>query len=97
MSPARATATNPNEPGVERIENGGEVLHITPTGQVLVEFDVTGRKRTIAGGADTPHSTLAAQFVENELARASKDGKVCLRRTAPVLVDADGGQRPAVA
>jgi hypothetical protein len=39
------------EPGIERIENGsrGEVLHITPTGQVQVEFDVTGRKRTIAG------------------------------------------------
>jgi conjugative relaxase-like TrwC/TraI family protein len=40
-----------HEPGVERIENGsrGEVLNITPAGQVLVEFDVTGRKRTIAG------------------------------------------------
>jgi conjugative relaxase-like TrwC/TraI family protein len=39
------------EPGVERIENGsrGEVLDITPAGQVLVEFDVTGRTRTLAG------------------------------------------------
>lgn len=40
-----------HEPGVERIENGsrGEILNITPTGEVLVEFDVTGRKRTLAG------------------------------------------------
>jgi conjugative relaxase-like TrwC/TraI family protein len=39
-----------HEPGVERIENGsrGEVLQITPTGEALIEFDVTGRKRTIA-------------------------------------------------
>jgi conjugative relaxase-like TrwC/TraI family protein len=37
--------------GEERIENGsrGEVLDITPTGEVVVEFDVTGRRRTIAG------------------------------------------------
>jgi conjugative relaxase-like TrwC/TraI family protein len=40
-----------HEPGVERIENGsrGEVLDITPAGEVLIEFDVTGRERTIAG------------------------------------------------
>ncbi len=39
------------EPGVERIENGsrGEVLDITPAGEVLIEFDVTGRRRTITG------------------------------------------------
>jgi conjugative relaxase-like TrwC/TraI family protein len=39
-----------HEPGVERIENGtrGEVLDITPAGEVLIEFDVTGRRRTIA-------------------------------------------------
>jgi conjugative relaxase-like TrwC/TraI family protein len=39
------------EPGVERIENGsrGEVLNITPAGEVLIEFDVTGRQRTLAG------------------------------------------------
>src|ERR1700722_10967827 len=38
-------------PGVERIENGsrGEVLDITPAGEVLIEFDVTGRQRTLAG------------------------------------------------
>jgi hypothetical protein len=40
-----------HEPGVERIENGsrGEILNITPTGEVLIEFDVTGRKRTLTG------------------------------------------------
>ena len=39
------------EPGVERIENGsrGEVLHISESGEVLIEFDVTGRRRTITG------------------------------------------------
>ena len=39
------------EPGVQRIENGsrGEVLDITPAGEVLIEFDVTGRRRTITG------------------------------------------------
>ena len=40
-----------HEPGAPRIENGsrGEVLDITPAGEVLVEFDVTGRRRTFAG------------------------------------------------
>jgi ATP-dependent exoDNAse (exonuclease V) alpha subunit len=40
-----------HEPGVERIENGsrGEVLDVTPAGVVLIEFDVTGRQRTLAG------------------------------------------------
>jgi ATP-dependent exoDNAse (exonuclease V) alpha subunit len=40
-----------HEPGEERIENGsrGEILDITPAGKVLIEFDVTGRQRTLAG------------------------------------------------
>jgi ATP-dependent exoDNAse (exonuclease V) alpha subunit len=40
-----------HQPGVERIENGerGEVLQITDTGEVLIEFDLTGRQRTLAG------------------------------------------------
>jgi ATP-dependent exoDNAse (exonuclease V) alpha subunit len=40
-----------HEPGAERIENGsqGQVLHITPAGEALIEFDVTGRRRTLAG------------------------------------------------
>jgi conjugative relaxase-like TrwC/TraI family protein len=40
-----------HEPGAERIENGshGEVLDVTPAGEVLIEFDVTGRQRRLAG------------------------------------------------
>jgi conjugative relaxase-like TrwC/TraI family protein len=40
-----------HELGQERIENGsrGQVLDITTEGGVLVEFDVTGRKRTLEG------------------------------------------------
>ncbi len=40
-----------HEPGSERIENGsrGEVLDVTEAGEVLIEFDVTGRQRTLAG------------------------------------------------
>ncbi len=40
-----------HEPGVERIENGarGEVLDINDAGEVLVQFDVTGQWRTLAG------------------------------------------------
>jgi len=40
-----------HEPGSERIENGsqGEVLHVTPAGEALIEFDITGRRRTLAG------------------------------------------------
>ncbi len=40
-----------HEPGAERIENGtqGEVLQVTPDGEALIEFDVTGRQRTLAG------------------------------------------------
>ncbi len=39
------------EPGAERIENGsrGEVLDVTGAGEVLIEFDVTAQKRTLAG------------------------------------------------
>jgi conjugative relaxase-like TrwC/TraI family protein len=40
-----------HEPGGQRIENGsrGEVRDVTPAGEVLIAFDVTGRKRTLAG------------------------------------------------
>jgi conjugative relaxase-like TrwC/TraI family protein len=39
------------ESGQQRIENGsqGEVLEISPTGEVLIEFDVTGQRRTLVG------------------------------------------------
>jgi AAA domain/TrwC relaxase len=40
-----------HQPGEERVENGsrGEVLDITAAGEVRVEFDVTGQRRTLAG------------------------------------------------
>jgi conjugative relaxase-like TrwC/TraI family protein len=40
-----------HEAGQERIENGssGEVLDVTPDSEVLIEFDVTGHRRTLAG------------------------------------------------
>jgi conjugative relaxase-like TrwC/TraI family protein len=39
-----------HQAGEERIENGsrGQVLNITQAGEVLVEFDVTGHRRTLA-------------------------------------------------
>jgi conjugative relaxase-like TrwC/TraI family protein len=40
-----------HQAGEERIENGsrGEVLDLTAGGEVVVEFDVTGHRRTLAG------------------------------------------------
>ena len=37
--------------GLQRIENGsrGEVLDVSPVGEVLIEFDGTGHRRTLAG------------------------------------------------
>ena len=39
------------ERGKQRIENGsrGQVLDITPAGEALIEFDITGQRRTLAG------------------------------------------------
>jgi conjugative relaxase-like TrwC/TraI family protein len=40
-----------HQPGEERIENGsrGQVLDVTPAGEVMVAFDVTGHRHTLAG------------------------------------------------
>ena len=40
-----------HERGKQRIENGsrGQVLDITPAGEALIEFDLTGQRRTLAG------------------------------------------------
>lgn len=40
-----------HEQGMRRIENGerGEVLNVTPAGEVLIGFDGTGRQRVLAG------------------------------------------------
>jgi conjugative relaxase-like TrwC/TraI family protein len=39
------------QPGVERVENGarGEVIDISETGEVLIQFDATSQWRTLAG------------------------------------------------
>lgn len=38
-----------HQPGHPRVENGtqGQVLHVTPHGQVTIQFDATGRQRTL--------------------------------------------------
>jgi conjugative relaxase-like TrwC/TraI family protein len=40
-----------HERGKQRIENGsrGQVIEITPAGEALIEFDLTGQRRTLAG------------------------------------------------
>ncbi|MGP0037324.1 MAG: MobF family relaxase [Solirubrobacteraceae bacterium] len=47
------------EPGQERIENGslGEVLEISEAGEVLIEFDITGHRRTLVAD-DLSHVRL---------------------------------------
>jgi hypothetical protein len=62
--------------------------------QVVLSDPVAIQLRELAAGADTPHSTLAAQFVGNEIARAIKNGHVRPLRTAPVLADGNSGERP---
>ena len=44
--------------------------------QVVLPDPVALQLRELAAGADTPHSTLAAQLVQNEIARAIKNGRV---------------------
>jgi hypothetical protein len=62
--------------------------------QVVLSDPAALQLRELAAGADTPHSTLAAQFVGNEIARAIKNGHVRPLRTAPVLADGNNGDRP---
>lgn len=62
--------------------------------QVVLSDPAALQLRELAAGADTRHSTLAAQFVNNEIARAIKNGHVRPLRTGPVLADANSGERP---
>ena len=62
--------------------------------QIVLSDPVALQLHELAAGADTPHSTLAAQFVGNEIARAIKNGHVRPLRTAPVPVDGNSGERP---
>lgn len=62
--------------------------------QIVLPDPVDQQLRDLAAGADTPPSTLAAQFVQAGVAQAAKDGKVRPLRTTPTL-SARGEQRPA--
>jgi hypothetical protein len=62
--------------------------------QVVLSDPIAAQLRELAASADTPHSTLAAQFVGNELARVIKNGHVRPLRSAPVLGHGSGGERP---
>ena len=61
--------------------------------QVVLSDPVATQLRELAAGADTPHSTLAAQFVGNEIARAIKNGHVRPLHSAPVLAEGNSGER----
>jgi hypothetical protein len=62
--------------------------------QVVLSDPVALQLRELAAGAGTPHSTLAAQFVGNEIARAIKNGHVRPMRSAPVLAGRNSDERP---
>jgi hypothetical protein len=61
--------------------------------QIVLPDPAAVQLRELAGGADTPPATLAAQLVRNGLALAAKEGKVRPLRSAPVLVGATGSER----
>jgi hypothetical protein len=62
--------------------------------QVVLSDPVAHQLRELATGADTPHSTLAAQLIQNELARATKNGHVRPPHPAAMIVNANTGDRP---
>jgi hypothetical protein len=63
--------------------------------QIVLPDPVDQQLRELAAGADTPPSTLAAQFVQDGVAQAAKDGKVRSLRQAPPVVGPLGGERAA--
>jgi hypothetical protein len=62
--------------------------------QIVLPDPVDQQLRELATTADTPPSTLAAQLVQNEIARATKDGKVRPLRSTPAIADNNRGERP---
>jgi hypothetical protein len=54
--------------------------------QIVLPDPVADQLYELAGGADTPSSTLAAPMVRNGVAEAAKDGKVRPVKPAPVVV-----------
>ncbi|MGD0455783.1 MAG: hypothetical protein ABSB69_19535 [Solirubrobacteraceae bacterium] len=67
---------------------------VTHRVQAVLSDPVAIQLRELAAGADTPHSTLAAQFVQREIARAAKNGHDPPLRSAPVLVGRSSTERP---
>jgi len=62
--------------------------------QVVVTDPQAQQLRKLAASIDKAHSTLAGQFVQREIARAIKNGYVRPLSSAPVLADANTGDRP---
>ncbi len=61
--------------------------------QIVLPDPVALQLTELASNADTPPSTLAAQFVQNGVAQAAKDGKVRPLRPAPPLTGRAGSER----
>lgn len=62
--------------------------------QIVLTDPHAQQLRQLAAGIDTAHSTLAAQFVQREIARAIKNGYVRPLGSAPVVADSSSGDRP---
>lgn len=61
--------------------------------QIVLPDPVSQQLRELSAGADTPPSTLAAQFVQDAVAQAAKDGTVRSLRGAPPVGRPRGGER----
>jgi hypothetical protein len=59
--------------------------------QVVVPSPIGHQLRELAVAADTPHSTLAAQFVQNGVADGVTDGKIRPLKYPPVTIPVRGG------
>jgi hypothetical protein len=62
--------------------------------QIVLTDPQAQQLQELAASIDTRHSTLAGQFVQRAIARAIKSGYVRPLSSAPLLVDANTGERP---
>ncbi len=62
--------------------------------QVVPPDPAAAQLRELAAATDTSHSTLAAQLIQNEIARAIKNGHVRPLHSAPMLADSSGDRPP---
>jgi hypothetical protein len=63
--------------------------------QVVLADPIAAHLRDLAASDDIPTSTLGAQFVGHEIARAIKAGKNRPLQPAPLVVGSDSGERAA--